>query len=865
MQRAEAAALSAVLDRLGISLFMGRLGDTDDDASLVLTAANDAARRMRPPDENVAAAVTRAIRRGEASEVAAPAPYRSWVFPLDAGCAAVAVDHLAERRALAQSVDFHEQLLAAVEQVVVATDREGRVIYCNDFLETTTGYSREEVIGRNPMTMVTPGWVERAWQVLDSVLRGESWSGEVVARRKDGTEYSAFATVSPLHCEGEIAGTVCVAMDMSPFDEAQEAVRIVAARQHALLRAIPDRIFTVGRDGAFVNFRNAAPLADALPPAASVADLVPSDADPALLSAVGRAFAAGHVETVEYEAGEDDGRRVFEARIAPIDGEEVVAVIRDVTERRRQREMVERAYAQLEQRVSERTMELAQVNAVLLEQIAERERFEKELRESHRRLQVIIDASPSAIVELDRELRILSWNPAAERIFGWTAEEAIGRRHLTAPPDNFPELQLMFNALLRGGSVTGMEVPRRTKDGRTIVVNVSAAPLRDSGGRIGGILFIIAEVQPHDALSAQIHELGRHLATLDSVGLALSRSLDVDEIVAALRQGLAERLGIDSGAIYLPEDDGDTLVLRSGWGEAADGLARLQVRATGAELARSAEALPSIVAVPLPSKQRSGGVLVVQRTGDEPFTREQVDVMRMISLDAAIAIENASLFAELRAANERLQSLSRRLLAVQEEERRHIGRELHDQIGQMLTALKLMLHNVQDPEPAVQQVIEEAGRLIDELFGATRGLSLELRPPMLDDVGLLAALLWHVERYQQQTRIPVEVRHTEFPRLSSEVETAAFRIAQEALTNVARHSGASSARVLVWMANELLMIQIEDDGAGFPVEQGWQGKSGGLSGMRERATLLGGRLTVDSAPGRGTTISVEIPVQPGAA
>lgn len=862
MQRSEAAALSAVLDQLGISLFIGKLGDPRDDASLVLTAANENARRTRPPDESVAAVVTGAIRRGEPTEIAAPAPYSGWAFPLDAARAAVAVDHFAERRALAEAVDFHEQLLAAVEQVVVATDREGRVIYCNDFVETTTGYNHQEVMGSDVMAMVASGSLERTRQVFESVLRGESWSGEVMAQRKDGSEFRAFATVSPLHRDGEVVGTVCVSMDVSPFDEAQEAVRTLAARQHALLRAVPDRILTLRRDGTFVDFRQAAPLADSFPGRDNIAHAVPPDAAAELLAAVDRALAGGRVETVDYEAGEEDGRRVLEARVAPIDAEEAVAVIRDITERRRQREMLNRANAELEQRVSERTMELAHVNAVLLEQIASRERFESELRESHRRLQVIIDASPSAIIELDRELRIVTWSGAAERIFGWTAGEAIGKRHLTAAPDDLPELQLMFNALLRGGSVTGMEVPRRTKDGRTIVVNVSAAPLRESGGRIRGILFIVAEVQPHDALTAQIDELGRHLATLDSVALALSRSLDVEEIVAALRQGLAERLGVGSGALYLPEEDGDTLVLRSGWGEAAAGLARLQLRVTGAELARAAAALPSIFALQLPSKQRSGGVLVVQRTANEPFTREQVDLLRMISLEAGIAMENARLFAELRAANQRLQSLSRRLLAVQEEERRHIGRELHDQIGQMLTALKLMLDSLQHPGTSMQQVVAEADRLIDELFGATRGLSLELRPPMLDDRGLLAALLWHVERYQQQTRISVEVRHTELPRLNGEVETAAFRIAQEALTNVARHSGATSARVLVWMANELLMLQIEEDGVGFDVEAAWQQASGGLSGMRERATLLGGRFTVDSEPGRGTTISVELPAHP---
>ena len=857
MPHTEAAALSEVLDRFGIALFVGSL--SEGDSSLVLVPANDAARRTRPPDGDVAAVVAGAIQCGEAMEIGAPAPYSGWTIPLDGRRAAVAVDHFADRRALAESVDFHEQLLTAVEQVVVATDCDGRVIYCNDFLEATTGYRREEVMGSDVMAMVAPESVERTRELLAAVVEGESWSGEVMARRKDGSDFRAFATVSPLRRSGEIVGAVCVSMDMSPFDEAQEAVRTLAARQHALLRAVPDRILTMRRDGTFVDFRQAAPLADSFPGKNNIADAVPPDAAAALLSAVGRAFAAGHVETVEYDLEADAERRAFEARVAPIDGEEVVAVIREVTEGRRQREMLDRAYAEMEQRVSERTMELAHVNTVLLEEIAARERFETELRESHRRLQLIIDASPSAIIELDSELRVVTWNPAAERIFGWTAAEALGQRHLTRPSGDLPELTVLFNALLRGGSVAGMEVPRQTKDGRVIVVNVSAAPIRDGDRRVRGIIFIASQVQPYEVLTGQLDELGHHLATLDSVSLALSRSLDIDEIVAALGEALTERLDAGSGAVYLPEGDGETLVLRAGWGEAMHGLAGLRSDATGVDLARSAAAHPSVVAVPLPSKQRREGTLVVHRSTSEPFTREQLDLLRMIAAEAGIAIENARLFGEVRDANERLQSLSRRLLAVQEDERRHIGRELHDQIGQMLTALKLMLHSLEYPETSTRDIVARAGQVIDELFASVRGLSLELRPPMLDNSGLVAALLWHVERYQQQTRIAVEVRHGELPRFTGEVETAAFRIVQEALTNVARHSAARSARVLVWLANDSLMLQIEDDGAGFDAEAALAQPSGGLSGMRERAALLGGRLTFESHPARGTTVTVELP------
>lgn len=850
MGRPRTEVLAALFDRLDAGLFVARIERPGDDASLVFIPANDRARRLQVPDGTVAPAVMRAIRDGEAASISS-----GWIIPRAPDEADVVIEPPTRGPA-----DLHARLLDQIEQAVVMIDRQGRAAYCNAYLETMTGFAREDVLGQEVLKMVAPDSQARVRDIIETVLSGESWTGEVTARRSDGSFFPAFSTLSPVYQEDEIVGAVAVGTDVSPFGEAQETVRTFAARQQALLRAVPDRILTVRRDGTYVDFRAAAPLTGPLY-RRSLTDVAPPEAVAMLRRAVQRALTRGAVETLEYEGA--DSASAFEARVAPIDSDEAVVVIRDVTERRRQQEMLDRAYTELEARVHQRTMELAHANAALLQEIAVREKTEAELRENNRRLQVIIEGSPTAIIELDTDLSVVSWNPAAERMFGWTAEEAIGRRHLTMPPGDLPRLQLLFDALLRGGSVNGMEVPRLTKDGRTIVVNVSGAPMRDGDGRIRGILFIVAETQPHHvALSGQIEELGRHLAVLDSLTLALSRSLHTDEIFAALQQGLADRLGIGSGAIYLPESDGESLRLQYGWGEATNGLARLRPRTTDTELARSAAASRSLVAVPLPSKQRAAGVLVVQRNDGEPFSREHVDLLRMIALEAAVALENARLFSEVREANERLQLLSRRLLAVQEEERKHIGRELHDQIGQMLTALKLMIESLAQPETSPRDVIGQAQTLIKELFDIIRGLSLELRPPMLDDGGLMAALLFHVEQYQQRTRIAVDLRCGELPRFDTEVETAAFRIIQEALTNVARHSRTSSVRVLVWLANDLLMMQIEDDGDGFDAQAALRAPGLGLSGMRERATLLGGRVTIDSAPERGTIVAVELPAQP---
>jgi PAS domain S-box-containing protein len=211
---------------------------------------------------------------------------------------------------------------------------------------------------------------------------------------------------------------------------------------------------------------------------------------------------------------------------------------------------------------------------------------------------------------------------------------------------------------------------------------------------------------------------------------------------------------------------------------------------------------------------------------------------------------------------QRLQSLSRRLLEVQEQERRHLARELHDEIGQLLTGLKFtleMVHRARSDDN--RPLLAEAQSLVRDLTARVRDLSLHLRPTMLDDLGLLPALLWLLERFTAQTQVQVDFEKSGVDRrFSPEVETAAYRIVQEALTNVARHARVPRASLRVWLDEDLLNVQIEDEGIGFDGEAGHSGgKSSGLSGMHERATLLGGRLRIEAVPGRGTCVLACLP------
>jgi signal transduction histidine kinase len=213
-----------------------------------------------------------------------------------------------------------------------------------------------------------------------------------------------------------------------------------------------------------------------------------------------------------------------------------------------------------------------------------------------------------------------------------------------------------------------------------------------------------------------------------------------------------------------------------------------------------------------------------------------------------------------------LRGLSHRLVQVQEEERRAIARELHDEIGQLLTGLTLTLEMLERlPAEQVQAQIHQAYTLVDDVMQRVREMSLQLRPAMLDDLGLLPTLLWHCERYTRQTGIQVVFRHSgiEQRRFAADIEIAVYRIVQEALTNVARYADVPEVQVRLWARHDLLGVHIEDEGCGFePAIALGQHQSSGLSGMRERTLLLGGTFTIESQPGQGCILAVEFPLPP---
>ncbi len=219
---------------------------------------------------------------------------------------------------------------------------------------------------------------------------------------------------------------------------------------------------------------------------------------------------------------------------------------------------------------------------------------------------------------------------------------------------------------------------------------------------------------------------------------------------------------------------------------------------------------------------------------------------------------------ELRASTEQLRKLATHLLSVREEERTNIAREIHDELGQSLTAVKMDLswlaRRVSRRNAPVLEKIRSTLQLADSIMESVRRISTELRPGILD-LGLAAAVEWQVQEFQTRTGIQCKVRLLTQEVFAPNVSTALFRILQETLTNVARHARATRVEVVKQKQRDRLVLRIRDNGRGFDPEDPSVSKSLGLLGMRERAAILGGRVTISSAPGKGTTVTAWIPLR----
>ncbi len=258
------------------------------------------------------------------------------------------------------------------------------------------------------------------------------------------------------------------------------------------------------------------------------------------------------------------------------------------------------------------------------------------------------------------------------------------------------------------------------------------------------------------------------------------------------------------------------------------------------------------------------GVLRLLSKSKAFFTEDRQLLIQSYANLAAVAIQNTWLFEEVRRGNKQLHALSQRLMKAQEDERLHLSRELHDESGQLLAALMVelgMLERDTDHPKMVRDRIVELTRTANKIQDNLHKLAVNLRPASLDHLGLVKTLQQFVDEFSRQYNLKVEFEAVGMreKRLPLEVETALFRIVQESLTNVVTHAQAAHVDVLISQRNKQVVTIIEDDGVGFIPTSPTVEDHLGLFGMRERIEMLGGKFTIESSPGKGTTVKAEVP------
>jgi signal transduction histidine kinase len=380
--------------------------------------------------------------------------------------------------------------------------------------------------------------------------------------------------------------------------------------------------------------------------------------------------------------------------------------------------------------------------------------------------------------------------------------------------------------------------------------------------------------------------------TVRRAGLAIAETLDLHTVIRTLLDHLAELIPYDRARVMLLE--GSSRLRVHAMSDAAEGVQFIDRQSasfdvaddpvlrdllsgkrgkiigdTHRHVAWGARMRPdyehSWLGIPLVTGRTVLGLYSLSKSEPDFFTEEHLKLAEGLAAPASIAIHNAILFERARKSGELLQTLSRQQVELQEAERRAISRELHDEAGQVLTSLKVGLRLLEKHADRPQEVASRVGELIDMADAVQddlHRLAADLRPASLDHLGLVAALrhyLAEIDRQHPQI-VDFETVGMDGDRLSAEIEIALFRIAQEALTNSIRHADAERVSVLVERRDQQIIMVIEDDGVGLDLEEIARNDRLGMVGMGERTEMLGGNLLVESAPGAGTTIVVEVPV-----
>jgi PAS domain S-box-containing protein len=509
-------------------------------------------------------------------------------------------------------------------------------------------------------------------------------------------------------------------------------------------------------------------------------------------------------------------------------------------------------------------------------------------------LAAIVDSSDDAIVSKTLQGIITSWNTGAERLFGYTAAEAVGRSvTMLIPPDRIQEEREILSRLQNGERIEHFETVRVNRDGTTLDVSLTISPVKDSSGRIIGASKIVRDISARKRVeeALRIHS-ARYETLLNEAPLGVYvidaefRLQQVNPIALPAFGDIPNLIGRDFDEVMhiLWEKDYADEIIRIfrhtlATGEPYQTPERLEYR-IDREITECYEwgvnrisLDESVYGVVCYFKDISAQVKArIQLAESEERFRVLAESLEAAVNDRTRELERRN--ADLQEHSDSLRHLSMRLLQAQDHERRHIARELHDSAGQILAALAMNLGSLarraSQASPEFMSEVADSGALVEQLVREIRTTSYLLHPPLLDETGLAGALRWYIDGAKERSGVDIQlsIPH-DLDRLSADMELVIFRLVQECLTNIHRHSGGKAATVRLMSDAEGISLEVKDNGKGIPSEKlskiRSQASGGvGISGMRERVRHFNGHLEIESNES-GTTVTAKFPPVPESA
>lgn len=704
---------------------------------------------------------------------------------------------------------------------------------------------------------------------------------------------------------------VGTSQDVTEHKEAEDALQQSEERLRALVQSLDEIVFEFDEDGRYISVWThnesllARPASELL--GCSINDIFGEESARGLMEAFARIIAGGEPETLEYELDLQNGRRWFQARLSPIKKpngtcNSICMLARDITARRE---------------------------------------ADDQLRRSEERFRLLVEGVRDyAICLLDSQGHIISWNSGAQRLGGYHGDEILGRHFscFYTPEDIEEGKPQMALDIARDQNRFEDEGPRVRRDQSTFYAHVVLTRLLDESGQERGFAQVTRDISEPRRAEQALHHYTARLENLLEIDQAILAARSPREIADVALERLCAQIGCRHAAVTVFDIDANEAIVLATLGDAATLSDAVSGLAAGQSFALS-DVVPGSVAIDNSSNEPAahtsssshaasnlesngdGAPEFNSRSRSKIFWQQQIervqggapeasqfrslpliaqgDLVGVLDLESdaseagfpgegwavanevagqlAIAVQQARLFEQVRAGRAQLQVLSHRLIEAQEAERRHIARELHDEIGQVLTAVKLNLQGIQrvaqnaavaangSANASIEGRLDESIEIVEHALQQVRDLSLNLRPSLLDDLGLGAAMRWYIDRLTKRTEMRVRLQLETSERFPSGIETACFRVVQEALTNVGRHARAQNVSVQLRVDGGNLKLVVQDDGVGFDVramrERAAAGSSMGLLGMEERALLAGGELSIESTPDRGTTVRAVFPCQ----